>query len=101
MILSKKPISMIEVSDEVKNSKSEDKELCDFIKKFTKLTVEKAKKIEADLTKLDLVKLNQENIVKIIDFMPENHTDLNKIFTSTTLDDAESKQVLDVIKQYK
>mgnify|MGYP001563018782 CR=1 FL=1 len=101
MIISRNPISIAEVAEQLKKTKSENKELIDFTKKFAKVDANDAKKICEELKKLDLIKMKDEQIVKIIDIIPENSADLNKIFTSVTLDEEESKRVLDVIKQFK
>ena len=101
MIISRNPISIAEVAEQLKKTKSENKELIDFTKKFAKVDVNDARKIHEELKRLDLIKMKDEQIVKIIDIIPENSADLNKIFTSVTLDEEESKRVLDVIKQFK
>ncbi len=73
----------------------------DFIKKFLKITPEKAEQLKKELKELDLLKLKEEHIAKIIDIMPEDSSDLNKIFVDTSLDEDETNKILEVVKKYK
>lgn len=76
-------------------------DLVKFIKKFTKETPKSAIQIRKNLEELGLIKVKPEHISKIIDISPENQEDLNKIFTDVSLDEEESKQILDAIKSTK
>lgn len=71
------------------------------IKKFSKIKPEKAEQLKKELVNLGLLKLKDEHIVKIIDLMPEDASDLNKIFTETSLNEDETNKILEVIKKYK
>ena len=53
------------------------------------------------LTKGMLLKIKNEHIVKIIDLMPEDASDLNKIFTDVSLTEDETKKILEAVKQFK
>lgn len=77
------------------------KQLDSFIKKFSKVKIEKAKKIREELDKLELLKLKEEHIAKIIDLMPEDSLDLNKIFVDITLNEDETSKIFEVIKKNK
>jgi DNA-directed RNA polymerase subunit F len=89
-------LSMAEVSEYVEKGS----DIAKFIKKFVKLSYEKAKELRAELEKLDIMKMKSEQISKVIDFLPENQEDLNKIFIGASLDEDESKRILDAVKQY-
>ena len=71
------------------------------IKKFSKLDAKKAKALREELEGLDLLKMKQADIVKIIDLLPENASELNKIFTEVTLDGDETNKILEAIKKHK
>lgn len=77
------------------------KQLEDFIKKFSKIQAGKAEQLKEELTQLGLLKVKQDHIVKIIDVLPEDASDLNKIFTDVSLDENETNKILEVIKKYK
>ena len=71
-----------------------------FIKKFTKLKPKEAKELRKKLGDLDMMKLRAEQIVKIIDLLPENQEDLNKI-VDVSLDEDETKKILETVKEFK
>ncbi|MBI2043131.1 hypothetical protein HYT25_01965 [Candidatus Pacearchaeota archaeon] len=96
-IRNNEPLSMAEVTEYL----DKDSEAMKFIKKFTKTTGKEAKEFRKKLESLDLMKMKSEHISKIIDIVPENHEDLNKIFVGTSLDEDESKRIFDTIKEFK
>lgn len=91
------PLSMAEVTEFL----DKDSETLKFIKKFTKMSHKEAEKFRKKLESLDLMKMKSEHVSKIIDIMPENQEDLNKIFVGTSLDEDESNKILDTIKEFK
>jgi DNA-directed RNA polymerase subunit F len=50
---------------------------------------------------LDLMKINDRHISKIIDLLPSNTEEVNKIFVDVGLDEDEAKKVIDIVKQYE
>lgn len=95
-----KPLTMAEVK-EISEDVEEDKGIKDFIKKFTKLDAKTAIEMREEIEKLGILKVKDGEIVKIVDLMPEDATDLNKIFTEVSLDEEEIKKILEVVKKYK
>ena len=100
MIRESKPISMAEASEYVQKEEG-DAEVKGFIKKFVKITPAKAKELREGLEKLDLMKVKEEHLAKIIDLLPGNPEELNKIFVEVSLDEDESKKILDTVKEFK
>jgi len=72
-----------------------------FIKNFNKMDVEKAREMKEALVKLDLIKLKEEHIVKIVDFMPSDASELNKVIVEVSLDGDEVTKILEVVKSFK
>lgn len=101
MIKSNKPLSMSEALGYIKGDKDIEVEVKGFIKKFVKLKQAEAKEMREKLEALDLLKLKAEYVPKVIDTMPENNEELNKIFTDISLDEDETKKILDIVKEYK
>jgi len=103
MILDRTPINMNEVElimkDIADSGKKEEMEL--FLKKFLKTKPIQAKKIKEELEKLDSIKIKREHIVKIVDLLPEDTSDLNKIFTDISLNEDENNKILEIIKNSK
>ncbi len=97
MITHSEPISMSESLKFV----AKDSDLEVFAKKFVSLDHKEAEKMKRALEELNLIKLKKAYIAKVIDLMPENVEDLNKIFIDVSLDEDENKKILDVIKQFK
>jgi DNA-directed RNA polymerase subunit F len=101
-------LSMAEVKETLtKYPQSEDnkkaKEVMDYIKKFSKIKPEKARDIKKALNDLNIIKLKQKHIAKIIDVMPEDAEDVRKIFVGedVTLDQDEITSILDAVKKNK
>lgn len=94
------PITLAEVVALVGNS---DKAVAikKFIKDFNKMNVEKAREMKDALKKLDLIKLKDGHIVKIIDFMPMDAVELNKVLAEVSLDGEEVTKILEVVKNFK
>ena len=97
MIVEMKPLNLLEVKEMTKDLE-EKKELKDYLKKFTKGAKKDNKKIIEELKKLDNLKLKEEHMIKIVDFMPQNSEELNKIFNDVSLDEKEANDILDIIK---
>ena len=98
MIIDNQTLSMAEVLEYTKDKESD---VVKFISRFTKFTPEKAKELRSKLEGLELMKVKPEHISKIIDLVPANQEDLNKIFMGVSLDEDESKKILDTIKEFK
>lgn len=101
MILDRNTVTMSEVEEILKDlPESEKKEQTEtFLKKFLNTKSTQAKKMREDLEQLDLIKMKPEYIIKIIDMLPEDMADLNKIFTDISLTEDEAKKIFDIIKK--
>ena len=100
MIRNSEPLSMAEVIELVEK---EDDELnvIGFVKKFKKLKPADAKDLKKQLNDLQMIKIKPDYVVKIIDLLPETSEELNKIFVDVSLDEDETKKILDTIKKFK
>jgi DNA-directed RNA polymerase subunit F len=99
MILDKRAVTLAEVKEIVVNL-DEKPVLNEYLKTFTKLTSDKAKKLFHELKELNNVKLNDEKIVKIVDILPKSKEELNKILIDTSLSEEESNAILGIVKKY-
>ena len=95
MIDHKNSLSMSEASEYVK-----EKELQGFMKKFIKIKKDKTSGLRKKIEELNIIKLNPKNVTKIIDFLPEDKEDLNKILTDVNLDENETNTILQTIKEF-
>ena len=101
MIKHRDALSMAESMQYIGDGKDSEAELKKMIKKFVKTKPEEAKKLREKLSSLNLLKLKSESISKIIDIMPENKDDLNKIFADISLDEDETKKILEAIQEFR
>lgn len=100
MIKNLEPLCSLEALDYLKKSETENPDLIGFIKKFTDEKI-KFKEIQEKIQELNFLKVKETEMVKIIDLMPETAEDLNKIFTDVSLDENETKQILEIVKEFK
>jgi len=98
MIENNEPLSIAEASEYIKGKENEEDKIRNFIKKFAKINVKKAKELRANLEQMEMMKIKPEHIVKIIDILPENVEELNKIFSGISLDEDETKKILEAVK---
>lgn len=98
MIKSTKALSMAEAKEFVGK---DNEEFNGFMKNFLLLKPEKAKELREKLLALELIKLNEKHISKIIDILPEDKEELSKIVNDVSLDEDETNKVLDTIKEFK
>jgi len=101
MILQKEPISLAEVASIIKHDDEKNAALLAYLKNFNKLTKEKAFKLMKDIEGLNNPKIKKEILVKIIDFLPEEAVDLQKIFNDSSLTEEEINSLLSVISNYR
>ena len=92
---------MSEALKYIKKEESDETDIIGFIKKFAKIKKEKAVVLQKKLKELELLKVNEGHITKIIDLMPEDAGELNKIFVDVSLDDEEVQKILNTIKETK
>lgn len=99
MILDRQVVDLTEVKEILDNIEDNEKKMQMelYLKKFMKTKPEKAKKIIEELEKLDLLKLKKEHIVKIVDMLPEDASDLNKILLDVSLNEDEINKILEVV----
>ena len=97
MILNKKPLSIAEVKEYVKDVEGKEA-LVKYMKKFGKVSKEQHNKMKKAIISLNNPKIKEENIAKVIDFLPEDHEDVNKIFPEANLNEEEAKALVEIVK---
>lgn len=101
MINDKKAITLAETHEilvQIDGDKA--KFVSDFIKKFVKMKSADALKLKQKIESLNIVKLKDEDVVKIVDFLPQDAEDIKKIFTGSdvNLNQDEITQLLELFK---
>lgn len=100
MIKNSEPLNMVEVEEYIQKDGSET-DIASFINKFDKLKIKDARELKQELEGFGMMKIRAESIVKIIDLLPGDSEELNKIFIDVVLTEDETKKILDTIKKYK
>lgn len=98
MIRKSEPLSMAEASEYLGK---EQENLKGFIGKFTKIKPAQAKDFRKKLEELDLMKMNERHISKVIDLLPTTSEEVNKIFPDVSLNEDETKKIVDIVKQFE
>ena len=101
MIKNTTPLSMAESLEYIEKDKKSEKPAEEFIKKFVKISPKEAKELRKKLEELKIIKLNDISISKLIDILPDKAEEVNKIFIDISLDENETKSILDTIKEFK
>mgnify|MGYP001574360289 FL=1 len=101
MITKTVPLSMTESIQYLGEEKDSEVEFKKFTKKFISIKPNEAKEMRKKLEELNLLKMKSENLIKIIDIMPDDIEGLNKIFNDVSLDEDETKKILEIINKYK
>lgn len=94
-----KPLSLAEARD-MAGDFGERKNLEDYFKKFTKLKADKAKALEEEIRGLKSLKIKEEHVVKISDFLPRDAETVNKIFSDVSLDEKETNDIISIVSRY-
>lgn len=95
MIKNTTPLSMAESLEYIKNPETKA-----FVKSFTKLSYKKGKELREKLMALEIIKLNDKHISKLIDTLPQDKEEIIKISNEMNLDEKETNEVLQTIKEY-
>lgn len=108
-IIETKAVPHSEVLDIVKK-KSKDRELTyreektlEYLKKVSHTNKKDSETMIKELTALEIPRLEVEHIIKIVDIMPKDGTELRAIVShsGTVLVDESVTQILDVIKKFR
>jgi len=101
MIRNSEPLSMTESLGYLDKDKESESEVMGFMKKFVKLKPKEGIELRKKLKGLELMKMRDIHVVKIIDLLPESGEELNKIFIDVGLDKDETKKILETVKEFK
>ena len=109
-ILEKKAVSVAEVKDLLKDIHKRDEELNfragkteDYVNEVATITFRKAKELIKKIQELDVPRLKEEHIIKIVDTMPESPEVLKVILSGYTVTVTKDnlKKIVDVLDEYR
>ena len=90
---------MSEVNEIVKNLE-EKEQMKLYLKTFLKLSKDKSEKLGEEIKSLGNVKINAGHLVKIVDYVPKEKEDVNKIFADLSLTEDETNAILNITQKY-
>ncbi len=107
-IMSETPLGMAELKDELEEMKKKEElnfraaKTVDYLEHFIKAKTKDTKEIYAKISKLDVPRLKDAHIVKIVDFMPQTVDDLKTLLQGYTITvSAENmKKIVDLTNEY-
>lgn len=108
-ILNEQPMSMAEVKDELGKIMKKKEELnfranktYDYLKEFSKLSNAKAKELREKIEALNIPRLKDEHIVKIVDTMPKAAEEVKVLLSgyTITISQDNAKKIADVVTEY-
>lgn len=109
-ILSETPISLSQLKSDLERVKTRDGELNfrgqkteEHLQIFVKLSVDEANELKKKLDDLQIPRLKEEIIIKLVDLLPANSEDLKVIMQgyNLTLTADNLKKIADVIGEFK
>jgi DNA-directed RNA polymerase subunit F len=104
-----KPLSLVDVKEELDKIEKRDEELNylsnkakEYLAAFIKLSVKDRKELGKKLIGLDLTRLKEEHIVKIIDFLPKDIEELKVVLQAYPLSMPKKDQeaIIKVVKDF-
>ena len=109
-IIEEKPITMAELKDELDSVKKRDKELdfranrmMDYLQQTMTLSSAKSKELYKELEKLNIPRLKDVHICKMVDILPSTVDEVKVILQAYTISITNDniKKIVDVVKKYK
>jgi DNA-directed RNA polymerase subunit F len=108
-ILNKEPLSLAEVKSQISSLKKRDTELNfrankvnEYISSFSIVKQKDAKELFDKISALDVSRLKDIHVKKIIDIMPETEDDVKALLSGyhISLGSDSAKQIADIVKEY-
>ncbi|MEK6825798.1 MAG: hypothetical protein AABY00_03355 [Nanoarchaeota archaeon] len=99
MIINKTPLSLAQAKAYAPTTE-ENTVMHNYLKAFCKLSKEKAESLAEEIKALNNPKIKDELIVKVVDLLPLDSEDVNKIFLESSLSEEEIAAILAAVKKY-
>ena len=106
-IINEVPLTMAELKERLDDVKKRDKELTDrankthdYLNKFATLKSKEALKLKEEIMKLNIPRIKEKQVIKVIDVMPKDIESLKLVFAAEniTIKQEDLQKILDIIK---
>lgn len=98
-IHSRQMLTLAEVKEIVGKLEGQD-EMKDYLKKFCKLSIDKAEKLKKEIVDLNNSKIGEAHMIKLVDVVPKDAEEISKIFSDTGLTEEETNAILEITRKY-
>tara|TARA_Y100000034_G_scaffold116664_1_gene155248 strand:+ start:923 stop:1267 length:345 start_codon:yes stop_codon:yes gene_type:complete len=108
-VTNERPITMSELTEDLATLEKKEKELNfrsnktrSYLNNFKLLPIKDAEELSKKIEALDIPRLKDRQVVKVVDMLPQNLDEIRMIFTgeTTTVNEENLKKILDVVKEY-
>jgi DNA-directed RNA polymerase subunit F len=108
-VINEVPVSMSFVKSELARIKKKDEQLnfraskCDeYLSQFAPLSLQKADELKESLQKMDIPRLKDEHIVKIVDLLPSNVEDVKLVLSGYTINVSQDnmKKIAETVSKF-
>ncbi|MFH0752648.1 MAG: hypothetical protein V1914_03565 [archaeon] len=107
-IISETPVTFVELKDELSKIEKRDKELSfrgnktkEYLNIATQLKLKDAKELKKKIEDLNVLRLKEKQIVKIINVLPKDTDSLKVVLSSDSVTSKEDlKKILDIVSEY-
>ena len=108
-LIQETPISLPEIKEKLHEVESRDKALSfrankvnDYLNKLVKFESKQSLELRQKLISLDIPRLKERQMIKIIDILPEDLEDLKAVFIGevTTITQENMEKIVDAVKPY-
>ena len=108
-LINERPITMAELAEDLATLEKTEKELNfranktkAYFGQFVKVKLKDSQELYKKILDLNIPRLKERQVVKILDIMPENIDELRMLMVgeTTTVNDENMKKILDVVKEY-
>lgn len=109
-VISEEPLSLYDAKKELKAVKKRDEELSfrsqkceEYINQNAKLSEKAGKEMKQKLIELEIPRLKEDHICKLIDLMPYNADDIKLVLSgyNVTIKNDNIKQILEILDEYR
>jgi len=108
-LISERVLSLAELKESLAGVKKEKKELnftstktLEYLNTFSPLKLKEAEELKSKLTELNIPRLKEKNMIKVVDLLPGDVDALKIIFTGEdiTIKQDDLKRIIDLVKEY-
>ena len=109
-LIEENPVTLVDLKADLEKIEKRDKELNyrankakEYIHNFVDLTTEKKEELQKKLIALDMVRLKEVHIIKIIDFLPKDVDDLKVILQAYTVNmpKKDMESIIAIVKEFR